>query len=304
MKTKKNIALICSVAGICIFTCAAAANYRISNGYDHLKTSIKNTREITNATLKFTGELQADNTALISADYLYKLDSANDIMYSRSEDTNFMEQANPAEPHIWESYRYNDKGYHLSSDDNGNPAYLVSNYSIVPPNLWGIDKQDNEIADKFIRFIETAADTVVGDLKNNFVCTKSTDEYTTYTITLDSVQIPEIINAGLSMVFSMAHNSIATPLDENGTPLSLNSDTPEYYLMLLGDEPITESVTLNYTVGNNDIANNADIIITFAGNGHTITFKGNASLTDIGTTTIEPLDEEKVNIINFVPQQY
>lgn len=297
MKTKKSIALICGAAGICMFTCAAAANYRISNGYDHLKTAIKNTREITNATININGELKVDDTVITTLNQLYELDSDANMLHSRSETNDLRSIINGEEPYIWETYRYNDKSYHRSLNEKNETIYIESDYFGTPENLWDVDEQDSEMVDKLVRFMEVAVDTIVGDLRNNFVCTESADEYSAYTVTLDSVQIPEIVNAGLSMVFSMAHNSMAPPVDDQGNTIEFDSDDENYYLMLLGKDPIAESVTLNYKIGADKTAQSGDIQITFAGNGHKMIFTGDISLTNIGSTTPQTLDQQNVKIV-------
>ena len=52
-------------------------------------------------------------------------------------------------------------------------------------NLLGVSDEDRGTFDKVVRFMELAADTVVGDLRNDFVCTEDTDDHTSYSITLE-----------------------------------------------------------------------------------------------------------------------
>ena len=67
--------------------------------------------------------------------------------------------------------------------------------------------------------------------------------------------------------------------------------------MLLGKDPIAESVTLNYKIGADKTAQSGDIQITFAGNGHKMIFTGDISLTNIGSTTPQTLEQQDVKIV-------
>ena len=53
-----------------------------------------------------------------------------------------------------------------------------------------------------IRVVELMADAFVGDIKNNFVLTEKTDDSKSYSVSLTESQIPEIVNAGVSLVAS------------------------------------------------------------------------------------------------------
>ena len=291
MKNKKSIALICAAVGVCMFTCAAAANYRVSNGYDTLKKSVLSTRDFQNCTLTAEMSIDFDGSPLSQGSWLYEIDLPNGMIHSRSKEITAKDISEGSSPYIYEYYDYNDRDYHSSIDEKGNTYYIMSNYYGSQENLWGIDKEDSKTADKVIKFAEAAADTVVGDLRNNFVCTEDTDEYSAYSITLDSVQIPEVINAGLSMLVSMS-NSNNNGIDSDGNVIQPQEGDSDYYLMLMGDDTITDSAELNFRVGKDGVPQNGNLLVTFTGNGHTMTFNLALSLTDIGTTSIKTLEEQ------------
>lgn len=195
-----------------------------------------------------------------------------------------------------ESYYYNDAWYYSNSDG----SYTKNTIFYSGDNLWGISEDDRKTVDKFLRFAELATDTVVGDLRNNFVCTADEDDFTSYRVSLDSVQIPELVNAGLSVLFSMSNDtaSYATATDENGNDYSITEDTDNiyYYTSLIGDEPTVDSVTLDYTLRKDGSFRDGTAIVIFKGNGHEIRFDITASLDHIGTTHITTLEEQGAEI--------
>ena len=65
-------------------------------------------------------------------------------------------------------------------------------------NLLGIDT-DDEMANRMVNFVEIAADTVVGELKNNFVQVGKENGVTQYQIEIAQNQVPSLVNAGLSL---------------------------------------------------------------------------------------------------------
>ena len=65
---------------------------------------------------------------------------------------------------------------------------------------------DDPSVQKGIRFMELLADTMVGDLKNNVVLVGGEDGAKDYTVNISGTQVPEVVNAGLSMIFT-SYNS-------------------------------------------------------------------------------------------------
>ena len=59
--------------------------------------------------------------------------------------------------------------------------------------------QDDEMARRMVNFMEIAADTVVGELKNNFVQVGKEDGATLYQVEIAKNQVPSLVNAGLSL---------------------------------------------------------------------------------------------------------
>ena len=78
------------------------------------------------------------------------------------------------------------------------------------------------------------ADTLVGDLKNNIVYVSGDDNSSTYEIKLEGIQIPELVNAGLSAMFSSMNQYS-----------SYNEDD---VFLKLGTDPVVKSASLTFTV--------------------------------------------------------
>ena len=144
-----------------------------------------------------------------------------------------------------------------------------------------LDKNDKTVA-KYIRFAELFVDTFVGDLKNNFILTLQTDDEKTYQITLSSVQIPEIVNAGFGVIYA----NVMEYIDEE------HMTDEEKAVKQMGENPTVKTASLKFVVDKNNKITDAKIVGVLEGNEHTMTLEVNANLTDIGTTVPQEISEE------------
>ncbi len=282
-KKKRKIAVICALSGVCILTTAALAGYSTDNGYEVFKDSVLKTMDYNNCTVNFDMSLNADGTDIMTCSEIREYDLPNCMSHTTTRSQMLGEDS----PFIYESYRYDNKTY-MSSSSSEPDIYISYDYYDSfeeGDNIWGIPSDSRHDADKFIRFMELAADTVVGDLKNNFICTESNDEYTEYSITLDSVQIPELVNSGLGIIFPAIANDAAPPYTDE------SKNNPEYYLSLMGEDPIVDSVSFTYSVDKEGNPLKGEMVTVFTGNGHslTTTIKGSMS---VGTTSITRLEDQ------------
>lgn len=282
---KKNIAIISAVTGACMLTTAAVASYRTMNGYDALKKSVLSTMDYKNCTLSRSMAMNVDGDEKMKAEFLEELDLENKRSHVLSKASTAGKEID-----LSDSYQIDNTKYVRCSDkDNTFDTYQI-NY--IMPNLWGIDDEDKATAEKIIRFAELTFDTIVGDLKNNFVCTEDSDESVSYSISLDSVQIPELVNAGLSMVFSMSNNSI------NADSSDLSEDDSYYYTKLLGDDPILDKVKLDFTLNKDGTFRNAAMAVSFTGNDHTMNFNITCDISNVGTTAVKSPQEQGFKILD------
>ena len=304
---KKNAAAICAAAGVCVLTSAAFASYQTANGYDSLKKSLIGALDYTNCTISSTMEMKFDDLSLVKATYDYEADLPNQMTHGRTESVS---DVDGDIPYVSENYEDSNYYYYNYYDNNGNPdGFTRHDYYRGEPatNLLGIGDEERGTFDKVVRFMELAADTVVGDLRNNFVCTEDTDDHTSYSITLDSVQIPELVNAGLSMVFSMSESGPTyTSYDENGNEITTTYDESDaqYYINMMGSDPVIDSLTLNFNVGKDGVLRDGNGEVNFKGTDstgaeHIMSFDLTLAFTNVGTTVITPVSELGVNVYEY-----
>ena len=283
MKNKKTIAAISAAVGACMLTTAAVAGYQSANGYDELKKSILATADYTNCTTNVTAAINVDGTEVMGGDILTEIDVDNGIEHRMETSTSA-----GVEKYVFDSYCYNGYQYYYNYVDG--EKYNKYKYASSRPNLWGIEDEDRPMVDKMLNFMEIAADTVVGDLRNNFVCTGENEDYTSYSVTLDSVQVPELINAGISMLFSMENNY-------SGNADELTPDDSDYYFLLMGSDPVLDSVEFNYDVNKDGTFRAGTMTAVFKGNGHEMASTTDYEISKVGSTAIQTLEEQGAKIV-------
>lgn len=282
MKNKKSMAIIGTVVGVCILGTAAFANYQTANGYEALKKSLLNLPSYENYTMDVEASISADGKQLQASDMTVQADAASELMYSSSLGT-------------YSDSQYTDKSWYQDGKrihyDSESDSYSGYSTNFVQP-LTGANFSSDEKANKNVtRFVELMADTIVGDLKNNFVCLEDGEETSTYEVNLSAIQIPELINAGLAAMCSVSADGWDT------------SEMPEdtKALVSMGDNPLVESAKCTFTVNKDNSIKNIDAEVVFAGVGddgqrHDVTVSGKLDISNVGTTTVEKLDTSKVNI--------
>ena len=115
-------------------------------------------------------------------------------------------------------------------------------------NFLGFDAGD-EMQKRLVTFMELAADTVVGDLKNNFVEVGSENGSTLYQVNIANSQVPSLVNAGLSL--------FACALAEDQSTVSTvryedyDANTFAYYEKTTG-ETLSEEFKTGYIHGGDD----------------------------------------------------
>lgn len=186
---KQSRLMVCLVAGVLILAVSAAAAFGSVNGYAKYKTALKALAlEEDNFTAAGTLTVKMDDKevmkmkadcALAAPDYsAYTTATQNGQTFTRY---------NGSVGGVYTWYSGDDRThYHQYPDDPGKK------------NLLGTDA-DDEMQKRMVTFMELAADTVVGDLKNNFVEAGSQDGSTLYQVNIANSQVPSLVNAGLSL---------------------------------------------------------------------------------------------------------
>lgn len=272
MKVTKKTAGIAAVVGVCILTTTSLAVYNTGNGYDNLKKAILGTKDYTNCTLNVKGTFTIDGNEY-TTEYLKEFDGLNKQSHALTKDSS---------GGYFETYYANGKGYNRSIY---NENFIVYNSTVFQDNLWGVSSADEKDVNKVIKFVEAGLDTVVGDLKSNIICTDSNEEYTSYSLKLDYMQIPEIVQAGLGVIGSSSRSYDLEPTEAS-------IDNAPYFL---GEDPIVSKFEMDYTINNDGTLRNGECRIEFTGkdrNGqsHTADAVVNVEFLNVGTTVVTPVD--------------
>lgn len=288
---KKKITMITGVAvGVVMLAGAALANYNTSNGYDVGKMAAKALLSNENYTSDMTVSLSLDGEALSTTHITELYDRNGAVRLNKTEkmygsDQNYGYYRGNGETKEW---LQDGTCIYISeySDAERKSGAAVYKNSFEWRNDGGgmfdadnsMDDDERKTSDRMVRFMELIGDTLVGDLKNNIVYVSGDDDSATYELNLDSVQIPEFVNAGLSAVFSQMQ--------------TYDNDDP---LAVLGDDPIVSNASLKFTVDKEGRLLDGTASGALKGrdeNGdiHTVTMDISLKMSNYGTTKPEKLD--------------
>lgn len=287
MKLKKKNAILATsiITGVCILAGSAFANYSTANGYDVFKTGAKSMLTgVKNYTLDASVKVTADGEEVWNSSTLEKYDAngGNPSLYRFEKTT-----SKHGVDRLWRIISDGNRYFPLSVEEEAPKEWKAHpNYDDNPGALDMISNENKNTADKVVKFTEILSDTIVGDLKNNFVY-GGNSEYggEKYSITLDKIQIPELINAGISAVCAL--NSYDAS-DYDGYYTSLEPSDPEYYMY--HNCSIT-SVSCNFETDTEGML--ADTVVTVnveSEDGHTMEMTFEIKLYDIGITVPDGID--------------
>lgn len=187
MKKRTRI-IACLTAGVLILAVSATAAFGSANGYSAYKKAVMALAlEEKNFAAKGAVTVKLDGKAVATMDVDYAQDGAN-----RSTCTTATEDG--------ETYT------HWDTTLNGVDTWFSSESEVYwqdqvdrkDTNLLGYDKNDG-MESRLINFLSIAADTVAGELKNNFVQVGSQDGKDLYQVSISGSQVPSLVNAGLSL---------------------------------------------------------------------------------------------------------
>ena len=197
-KTRRQlITAVCLLAGVMLLTVSVYANYDNASGYTSYKNAVK---DLLLRTDNFTAgadlKLEFDGD-LIEYDKYYVQYAGKDGYVAKTE-----HRAEGEEPVGTEVYQTAD------TDTLADPVTKTynrydSSYDSYG-NILGVSKDDKQSM-KLIRFMELSADLLVGDLKNNVVLLSKTDGEREYSIDVNKDQMPEVVNAGISLIFGASN---------------------------------------------------------------------------------------------------
>lgn len=189
---KRNRVTICLVAGVLILAVSAAAAFGSVNGYSRYKEALKSLAlETNNFTAQGTMVVTYGGEEVMRTTGEYAMDGANNAIHSKSwkmdQETEYF------------STRLNGVGTWFNTEDK---VYYQTEYGgegdTAAENLLGVDT-DDEMLNRMVNFAEIATDTVMGELKNNFVQVGTENGSTLYQVEIAKNQVPSLVNAGLSL---------------------------------------------------------------------------------------------------------
>jgi len=188
---KKRKVMTCLIAGVLVLAVSATAAFGSVNGYSRYKEAVKALAlENDNFSAVGTMEMTMDGETVWTMGAEIALDQAESstILTMNQGDYEELEvSANVDGQHIW-----------FNSGDEGIYHSMPADRDEGPYNLLGFEA-DDEYENRLITFFEVACDTVVGELKNNFVQVGTQDGVDLYQVDIAQAQVPSLVNAGLSL---------------------------------------------------------------------------------------------------------
>lgn len=194
---KRNRLTVCLVAGVLILAVSATAAFGSVNGYSKYKEALKAlAMESENFTANGTVTLNLDGKDMVTEKGTYTMDGANHASYRQVIQNGKV---------ISEQYDTTLDGVNTWFNPEQD-IYYTCETSNQATNLLGFN-EDDEMEHRLVTFMEMAADTVVGELKNNFVQVGKEDGNTLYKVDISKSQVPSLVNAGLSLfAYTTAHD--------------------------------------------------------------------------------------------------
>ena len=301
---KRNRLTICLVAGVLILAVSATAAFGSVNGYSKYKEAVKALAlETDNFTANGTLKMICDGKEVVHVTEDYAMDGHNMSSHSISKDSmGSHEQYETILNGVNTWFDVNDRYYYQSEYETDS--------SSLGGNLLGVD-QDDEMARRMVNFMEIAADTVVGELKNNFVQVGKEDGATLYQVEIAKNQVPSLVNAGLSLfAYSVGQSHdydytvnyedySATAIDYYADYDAFAAAKPELVAdnleSYIGQDMTLEKVLCNFGVDDKGNLTSNQITVNFNttdqdGEHHTLVITGDVTISNYGTTTVQPLD--------------
>ncbi len=271
---KKLTAAIGLGLGVTMLAGAALASYGASSGYDVGKKALKGLLENENYTFDASIKFTLDGHELASSEIRELYDRNGAVKLNRFEKYTSVEAYGSGA----EFAEYRQDGDYITVYDNGDgngDRATVCHNAAEDKGVGALDsmnaasENDRETVNKIVRFAELAADTFVGDLKNNVVYVSGGDNGASYEMNLDSIQIPELVNAGISAMFSS---------------MSQNEGDADDPLLNLGTDPIVKNVSLKFSVDGEGRLTDASANAALVGDGHETAVDMAVNIYDYGST--------------------
>lgn len=191
---KRNRITVCLVAGVLILAVSAGAAFGSVNGYSTYKEAVKALALKTdNVTMQGSMKATLDGKEFVSMTGEMAIDGKNKSSHVISS-----EFGGQKEERYDTTLNNTDTWFNADSKYYSQYTFQTDDTTEKTSGLLGIST-DDEMTNRMVNFMEIAADTVMGDLKNNFVQLGKDGDKTQYQIEISKDQVPSLVNAGLSL---------------------------------------------------------------------------------------------------------
>lgn len=209
-QNKHFVTIVCLILGAVLLCSAAVANIGNAGGYEAYKQGLLGLFNMDSYSGHGNVELTLDGASLVTARYVEKfnkgakageaisyvsLDGYSEMFDMTDGGYENWHVVNP-EDHITEApytyYEYDSKEDSWYIDTGYSRGCIFSDFNI---------DTTSEYEQKMLHIAELVVDMFVGDLKNNFVYLGSEDGLRYYRISLSGDQLPEIVQAVMSLMF-------------------------------------------------------------------------------------------------------
>ena len=265
MRTKKRTA-VCLIAGVALLAVSATAAFGSITGYSQYKESV-----ITLALEEenFTGlghfSLTLDDQPQMDVAFTYHQDGPD-----RSSHFTGTEFGRPVD--TWDVMIDGvSTWFSLDSD-----YYYHQGETEDPPNTFLTIDTDDEYEARILNFMNVAADTVVGELKNNFVQIGTQDGVALYQVDISQEQIPTLVTAGLSL-------------------LAVSQGINEEFAGAFTQDLALENIHCTFSIDREGRLADTQVEVSFLGTDdqgvvHPMVIAGDLTVSDYGTAVVRPAD--------------
>ncbi|KZL91720.1 hypothetical protein [Clostridium magnum] len=277
---------VSAAAGCCLLSLSITAFAATGSGYESYKGGVKSIVLAENETVSTQFEVKDNGSVIFSGDSTEKVNQEN-----RSSKSNITVDG------VKKTYE--------SSADNGN--YVINADGKYYTINRGDKKSDSDKREKLsessstVKLAEMITDTLVGDVKNQFVM-----DGQTISVKLEGAQIPELAKLAISAAAennSMGKHKNSDKIGDDGMKAAMDK-VPK-----LSNIDV-KSIAMTATVDGNTLKDNK-LSVTITGkdaNGvsHDISVMLNAKITDLGNTKIDSIDTtgKEVNTIDWTQNHH
>ena len=196
---RRVLTVLCLVVGMLVLTTSVYANLDDARGYSNYKESLKQLAfEADNFEATAEMNMTVDGESVQTVYGEMKKADDDYSFYTKSTGADLLSGSNETERYEYQSGR---DRYVFYPENN---KYMYRN-DVEPVGV--IMPLEDESEKKAVHFMELLADTMVGDLKNNVILTSNENGIKEYSISVSRNQIPEVVRAGISLMFTASNDS-------------------------------------------------------------------------------------------------